>query len=158
MLSRRVKNQIYKMITGFFLLPFGAILLIYNESKAVKGAPIFQGYQSELVYWALRLAGFLFLCFCLYRIFSAIKLFMMKIPLTYNEIRTGIYLSAISVALVISLLCISIIWIYHQPKISFILLGISVVLLILLLIRRGQKKKWEKAQLPSVKPQKARDV
>jgi hypothetical protein len=146
------------MITGFLLLPFGVILLLFNESKAVAGRPIFQGYHGDLVYWLLRLAGWLLISFCLYRIFSAIKLFMMKIPLTYNEIRAGIYLSAIMVGLLISLLCISIVWIYYQPMISLILVAVAVVLMILLLIRRGQQKKQTGSQLPSVKPQQAKDV
>jgi len=158
MLSRRVKNQIYRMITGFLLLPFGPILLLYNESRAVQNRPIFQGYHDEWIYWALRLVGFMFLSFCLYRIISTIKLFMMKINLTYNEIRTGIYISSISIGLLITLICISTVWIYHQPMISLILVGVSIILMVLLLIRRGQKKKWEKSQLPSVKPQQAKDV
>ena len=158
MLSRRIKNQIYRMITGFLLLPFGAILLFYNESRAVQNRPVFQGYHADLVYWLLRLAGWLFLSFCLYRIFSAIKLFMMKIPLTYNEIRAGIYLSSIIIGLLISLISISIVWIYYEPKISLVLLGVSVVLIFALLIRRGQKKKIERSQLPSAKPQQAKDV
>lgn len=158
MLTRRLKNQLYRIITGFLFLPVGPVLLFYNEAKAAEALPIFQGYHEEWIYWALRLAGFLFLVFCLYRIISTIKLFMMKIPLTYNEIRNGIYVSSFSIGLMMSLLCISIVRIYYQPTISLILIGIAIILMVLLLIRRGQKKKQEKSQLPSVKPQQAKDV
>jgi hypothetical protein len=158
MLSRRVKNQIYRMIAGILLLPFGPILLFYNEVKVIQARPIFQGYHEEWVYWVFRLAGYLFITVCLYRIFSTIKLFMMKIPLTYNEIRAGIYVSSFLTGLIITLVCISIVQISHQPIISLILIGLSIVLMTLLLIRRGQKKKEERSKLPSVKPQQAKDV
>lgn len=146
------------MIFGILLLPLAGILLVWNEYNAINHTAIFEEYQSDLFYWAFRLLGFLLLLFCFQRIFSFIKLFMMKIPLTYNEIRAGIWITATIFSMASFLVLLSICWIYAKPMISYILLGVGISLLFLLLIRKRQQKKIEKAKLPSVKPQQAKDV
>lgn len=146
------------MILGILLLPFAGIFLIWNESKAILHAPIFEDYQNDLIYWGFRLIGFLILVFCFQRIFSFNKLFMMKIPLTYNEIRAGIWITSTIFSMATFLVLLSVCWIYAKPMISYILLGIGVSLLFLLLIRKRQQKKIEKSKVPSVKPQQAKDV
>lgn len=156
--GQRIKKYIYRMILGVLLLPLGGILLIWNEYKAINQVPVFEEYPTEWVYWGFRLAGFFILLFCFQRIFSFIKLFMMKIPLTYNEIRAGIWITATIFSMATFLVILSICWIYAKPMISYILLGAGIALLFLLLIRKRQQKKIEKSKIPSVKPQQAKDV
>jgi len=158
MLSRRIKNQLLRIISGILFFPIGPAILIYNESKAIHNDPLWAGVEYEGMYWVIRLMATLFIIFCLYRIFSAAKLFMMKIPLTYNEIRAGIYLVAILTGFMLSLLCISLVWLYHKPLISIVLIGISVILMIILFIKRGQNKKQKKVEVASVKPHQSKDV
>src|SRR5947207_3074884 len=123
----RIKKYLYRMIFGILVLPMGAILLIWNEHKAIMHIPIFDAYQSDLVYWGFRLLGFFILLICFQRIFSFVKLFMMKIPFTYNEIRAGIWITACIFSMAVFLIILSVCWIYAQPMISLILLitGIS---------------------------------
>ncbi len=156
--GRRIKKYISRMVMGFLLLPVGPIILFWGEHQAIQRSPIIGEEPNEWIYWAIRVGGFLFISFCFYRITSAIKLVMSKIPLTYNEIRNSILISSFMAGLMISLVCISISWIYHEPRISLVLVIVAVALIFALLIRRGQQKKIEKANIPSVKPQQAKDV
>ncbi len=156
--GRRIKKYLYRMIFGIIVLPFAGIFLMWNEYKAILHTPIFQGIHDDWIHWAFRAGGWLVLLFCFQRIFSFAKLFMMQIPLTYNEIRTGIWIKAIFFSLATSLILISICWIYAKPMISLILIAVAITLLLMLIIRRRQQKKIEKATLPSVKPHQAKNV
>ncbi len=157
MLSRRTKNQILRIITGILLLPLGPVLLMYNENKAIAHQPLMNGWEQPLLYWVVRIGSIFFIVFCLYRIFSAAKLFMMKIPLTYNEIRAGIYIGAILTGSIVSLLCISFVWLYHKPLVSILLVGFSLIMLVVLIFR-GVKRKKADSQKVSVKPHQTKDV
>lgn len=160
MLSRRLKKQILRIITGILFFPIGPAVLMYNESKVIQGEPIFNGtgLAPEVIQWAIRLGATLLIIFCLYRVFSTAKLLMMKIPLTYNEIRTGIYLASTLTGFMVSLVSISLVWIYHKPLVSIILIGVSIVLMVLLLIKGGQRKKQENPPAVSVTPHQSKDV
>jgi hypothetical protein len=153
----RIKQYIYRMILGILCIPIGMVVLFYNENKAIHHSPIFQGYDSDLIYWGGRFFGFLILFFCFSRIFSSIKLFMSKIPLNYNEIRTLIMLQAFLFASITSLVIISLCRIYYQPLVGLILCGVAIALTFVLLIR-WQRKKKQKSQVSSVKPRQAKDV
>lgn len=146
------------MIFGFLCLPVPVVLLFWNERNAIYQTIVLKEVPSDLVYWAFRLIGFLFLIFCFNRIFSSIKIFMSKIPLSYNEIRNLILFKAFMYALITCFIIVSVCWIYHQPMISLVLIGVAIALILSLLIRRVQNKKLEKAKIPSVKPQQAKDV
>ena len=139
-------------------LPIGIIILCWNEYQAVHAFSVFPGVSSILVTWGCRALGFIWLLFCYHRIFSAAKLFMSRIPLTYNEIRNVILFQSFITASVTSLVIISICRIYDQPRISLVLAGVSVALIFATLIRRRRKKQLEKGLIPSVKPQQAKDV
>lgn len=153
-----IKRHIYRMIFGFMCLPVPIILLFWNERNAINQTVVFKEVHSDTVYWAFRLIGFLTLIFCFNRIFSSIKIFMSKIPLSYHEIRNLILFKAFMYALISCFIIVSVCWIYHQPIISLVLTSMAIALVFALLIRRVQKKKLEKAQIPSVKPQQAKDV
>ncbi len=153
-----IKRHIYRMIFGFICLPVPIILLFWNERNDIFQTAVFKEVHSDLVYWAFRLIGFLFLIFCFNRIFSSIKIFMSKIPLSYKEIQNLILFKAFIYALITCFIIASVCWIYHQPMISLVLLVLVVALVFALLIKRGQKKKLEKATIPSVKPRQAKDV
>lgn len=146
------------MVLGILLLPMGVILLIWNESKAIQHAPIFQAYQSEPVYWGFRLVGLMVLLYCFQQIFSFIKLFMMKIPLSYNEIRAGIWITACILSIAVFLIIISVCWIYAKPMVSLILVIVTAVFILGLLIRQRQKKKIENSQMQSVQPRQAKNT
>lgn len=160
MLTRKLKKQILRIITGILFFPIGPAVLMYNESKVIQGEPIFNGtgLAPEIIQWAVRLGATLLIIFCLYRIFSTTKLLMMKIPLTYNEIIAGIYLASILTGLMVSLVSISLVWIYHNPLVSIILIGVSIVLMALLLIKRGQRKRRDNPPARSVTPHQSKDV
>ena len=154
----RIKKYLYRMIFGILCLPLGPILLIWNEHKAILNEPVFRAYHSEIVYWGFRTAGFLIILFCFQRIFSFINLFMMKIPLTYNEIRAGIWVNALLISIASTLIILSVCWIYAQPFISLILVVLAIGLFFILLIKRRQKKKLEKSQIVSVQPRQAKNT
>jgi len=146
------------MIFGIICLPFGIALLFWNERNAIVEKTIFQGVHSELVYWGFRLIGFLFLLFCFNRIFSSVKIFMSKIPLSYEEIRNVILFKAFMYSLALTLAIAAICWIYHQPLISVVLLVLAVGFIIASVIGTGQKKKILATKIPSAQPHKTKDV
>ena|SRR5688572_1160937 len=156
--GRMIKKYILRIIGGILFLPVGPILLFWNESKAIQHIPVYEGAEGEWRYWVLRLLGFLFTWFCLYRIISAIKLFMMKIPLSYKEIRAGIYISSLLGGLILSLICLSISWLLSYPVIGIVLGAVAIALMFVLLIRRKQQRKLQMHEVPSAKPHQARDV
>jgi Transmembrane protein 43 len=153
-----IKRHIYRMIFGFICLPAPVVLLFWNERNAIYQTVVFKDVHSDIVYWAFRLIGFLVLIFCFNRIFSSIKIFMSKIPLSYHEIRNLILFKAFMYALITSFMILSVCWIYHQPLVSLVLTSMAIALVLSLVIRKVQKKKLEKAQIPSVQPQQAKDV
>lgn len=156
--GRLIRKYIYRMIFGLICLPAGIILLFWNERNAIIQKTLFQGVDSEWVYWAFRAIGFLFLLFCFNRIFSAIKIFMSKIPLTYNDIRNAILFKAFLYALAVTLIIVSICWVAHQPAISIILVIIALGLIIVSVIRIRGKRKPPASKTGSVKPHRTKDV
>jgi hypothetical protein len=153
-----IRKYIYRMIFGIICLPGGIALLFWNERNAIIQKTIFQGVHSDLVYWGFRLVGFLFLVFCFNRIFSAIKIFMSKIPLSYDDIRNLILFKAFMYSLAITLLIAAVCWISHRPAIAVVLIVAAVGFIVAGALRRGQKKKIEASKIPSAKPQRSKDV
>jgi hypothetical protein len=146
------------MIFGIICLPGGIVLLFWNEQNAITHKTIFQGVHSDWVYWGFRLIGLLFLLFCYNRIFSAVKIFMSKIPLTYEDIRNLILFKAFLFSLATVLAIAAICWIAYKPRISLVLVALAAALIIMSVIRRGQKKKSETPKATSVKPHRTKDV
>jgi hypothetical protein len=156
--GRRIKKYILRLLGGIFLLPVGPIALLWNEHQAILEISIIQDQPNYWIYWVIRLAATAWITICFYRILSAVKLFMSKIPLTYEEIRNGIFVSSIMLSLMISLISISIARIYYQPMISLILGGAAMALIIAFMIRKMGKIKINKAKQASVQPHQAKDT
>lgn len=153
-----IRKYIYRMIFGIICLPGGIILLFWNERNAITQKTIFQGVHSDLVYWGFRLIGFLFLLFCFNRTFSAIKIFMSKIPLSYEDIRNAILFKAFIYSLALTFGIVAVCWVSHQPVVSLVLVALAIGAMVALALRTGKKKKIQASQMPSVKPHQPKDV
>lgn len=156
--GRRIKKYLLKIIGGIILLPVGPILLLWNEYHAVNQTPLFNDNNYNWFYWSIRIVGFLFISCCFYQILSAIKLFMSKIPLTYQEIRNGILLSSFLLGIIITMVCLSMVWIYHKPLISLVLVATAISIIISMLLRRRSNSIRKKLNEPSVRPHQVKDT
>ena len=156
--GRRIKKYLLKIIGGIILLPVGPILLLWNEYHAINQTPLFDDNNYNWLYWSIRIVGFLFISCCFYQILSAIKLFMSKIPLTYQEIRNGILLSSFLLGIIITMVCLSMVWIYHKPLISLVLGATAISIIISMLLRRRSNRIRKKLNEPSVRPHQVKDT
>ena len=90
--------------------------------------------QEQKITWILRLVGFLCMTFGVYMFFAPLLALTNWIPILGTVIAFIFFLFSLSVGLSLSLLTISIAWLFYRPLIGGFMIGGSVLLYILTVV------------------------
>lgn len=155
--KRIIKKYLYRLLVGIPLLPLGPVILFFNEWTFLNATVPAAIQEIPGSVWFIRIASVGFIIYCIYLILSGIKLFMNQIPLSYHDIRTGLWITSLLVGTLIGCLSMSMVWLIHYPIMSVVPLGIALVSVLGLLMKGRSRRKQPAATKPN-QPHQPTDV